>query len=117
MLTVTSPNGCTDTVSHPVCIDSDVSIYAPNAFTPNGNGLNETFLPVGYGLDPEKYQLWIFDRWGNLIFTTTDMNLGWDGRVQGGSEICQIDTYVWKVVASDIAGNYHSLIGAVNLIR
>ncbi len=117
LLTVTTPNGCEDTVSHPVCLDPDVAVYVPNSFTPDGNGSNEVFLPIGTGLDPAKYQLWIFDRWGNQLFTTTDINTGWDGKVQGHNEVCQVDTYVYRIHAWDLSGNPHSLIGAVHLIR
>ncbi|HTF03905.1 MAG TPA: PKD domain-containing protein, partial [Bacteroidia bacterium] len=117
VLTVTTPNGCSDSISHPVCLDPDISIYVPNAFTPNGNGHNDVFLPSTYGVDPAKYQLWIFDRWGNQIFTTTNINEGWDGRANAGTEICQVDTYVWRIVATDIQGNPHALVGSINLIR
>jgi len=116
-LDVQSSNGCTDSATMPICIDPDVSLYVPNAFTPNGNGNNEIFLPVCVGIDPQKYQLWIFDRWGNQIFTTTDVNQGWDGRVQGHPELCQIDTYVWRIYAWDISGSPHNLVGSVSLIR
>jgi gliding motility-associated-like protein len=116
LLTVSTQDGCTDTVSHPVCLDPDVSVYVPNAFTPNADGRNDVFIPQGTGIDPEKYQLWIFDRWGNQIFTTNDMTKGWDGTVNGGS-ICQIDTYVWRIVATDISGKKHTMVGKVSLIR
>lgn len=114
-LDVTSPNGCTASTTDEICIDPDVSIYVPNAFTPNGFGSNEIFIPVCVGVDPQKYQFWIFDRWGNQIFTTTDMNEGWDGKMNGNR--CEIDTYVWKVYAWDINGNAHTMIGGVSLIR
>ncbi len=117
LLNVTSPDGCTDSVSHPVCIDPDVEIYVPNAFTPNGDIHNEIFIPVGTGLDANNYQLWIFDRWGNMIFTTKDMSKGWDGRANGGQDICQADTYVWKISTKDNTGNQHTLVGKVALIR
>jgi gliding motility-associated-like protein len=117
LLTVTSPDGCTDAITHPVCIDPDVSMYVPNAFTPNDDNTNEIFLPIAVGIDPAKYQLWIFDRWGNMIFTTTDLNQGWNGKVQGHDDLCQVDTYVWKVVATDNTGKQYKQVGAVNLIR
>jgi gliding motility-associated-like protein len=117
LLTVTSVDGCTDTVSHDVCIDPDVMIFVPNTFTPNGDNKNETFFPVAIGMDPEQYQMWIFDRWGNMIFYTEDINKGWDGRVMGASDIAQIDTYVWKINVKDITGVQHNLIGHVNLIK
>jgi large repetitive protein len=117
LLTVTSPDGCQDTVSHVVCVEPDVSIYVPNAFTPNEDGTNEIFLPITLGMDPDKFEMWIYDRWGNLIFYTDDINEGWNGKVQGGNEIAQIDTYVWKINAKDLTGISHNLIGHVNLIK
>jgi gliding motility-associated-like protein len=117
LLTVTSADGCVDTVSHPVCIGPDASIYVPNAFTPNGDGKNETFFPVCIGMDPDQFEMWIFDRWGNMIYYTDDLNKGWDGRVQGHSEISQIDTYVWKINAVDLAGTKHNLLGKVSLVK
>jgi gliding motility-associated-like protein len=118
LLTVSTANGCIDTTVHQVCIDPDVSLYVPNAFTPNGDGRNETFFPQGIGIDPDKYELWVFDRWGNLIFYTDDMTKAWDGTVQGkGGDICQEDVYVWTIKCIDLLGKKHNLIGHVSLIR
>jgi gliding motility-associated-like protein len=117
ILEVTSIDGCVDTAMKEICIDPDAVIYVPNAFTPNGDGNNEEFIPVSIGIDPDQYELWIFDRWGNMIFYTDDLNKGWDGRVQGHTEISQIDTYVWKIKAVDITGNKHNLLGKVSLIK
>ncbi len=116
-LEVTSSDGCVDTATQEICIGPDVSIYVPNTFTPNGNGLNDVFIPITIGIDPEQYELWIFDRWGNMIFYTNDLDEGWDGRVQGMTEIVQQDTYVWKIVAKDLVGNQHNLIGHINVIK
>lgn len=116
-LEVSSQNGCTDSVSEIICIDPDVSIYVPNTFTPNDDGINEIFIPVTTGINPDKYEFWVFDRWGNLIFYTDDLNEGWNGRVQGHDKLCQIDTYVWKVKCVDVLDKKHNLIGHVNLIR
>lgn len=116
-LSVISPDGCPADTIEEVCVDPDVTIFVPNAFTPNGNGNNEIFIPLWEGIDPTKYEFWIFDRWGQLIFHSTDVAQGWDGRVNGGSEIAQIDTYVWKLVCTDIMGNQHNMIGHVNLIK
>jgi gliding motility-associated-like protein len=114
---VTSANLCTDTAEAFVCIDPDWSIYFPNAFTPNDDGVNDFFIPLGTGIDEDNYQLWIFDRWGNLIFTTTDFYKGWNGKVEGGKEICQIDTYVWRVKCKDVMGNNHKYYGKVSIIK
>jgi gliding motility-associated-like protein len=117
VLVVTSIEGCHDTTSREVCIDPDAVIYVPNAFTPDGNGTNELFMPVSVGIDPEQFEMWIFDRWGNMIYYTNDLGEGWDGRVQGRTEIAQIDTYVWKINAVDILGKKHNLLGKVSLIK
>jgi gliding motility-associated-like protein len=116
-LEVSSQNGCTDSTSEIICIDPDVSIYVPNTFTPNDDGINETFIPITTGINPDRYEFWVFDRWGNLIFYTDDLNEGWNGRVQGHDKLCQIDTYVWKVKCVDVLDKKHNLIGHVNLIR
>lgn len=116
-LEVTSPDGCVDQDSQVVCIDPDVGIYVPNTFTPNEDGINEEFIPVTVGINPDKYEFWVFDRWGNLIFYTDDLNEGWNGKVMGHDDLCQIDTYVWKIKCVDVLDKKHSLIGHVNLIR
>lgn len=117
VLTVTTINNCIDTSVHEICIDPDVTLFVPNAFTPNGNGRNELFFPQGVGLDPDHFEMWIFDRWGNMIFFTDDMTKGWNGCVQGNTELCQEDTYVWKIKVTDLMGNKHNLIGHVSLIK
>jgi gliding motility-associated-like protein len=116
-LTATSSNGCWDTIIQQVCIDPDVAIYMPNAFTPNGDGLNDYFMPKGTGLDPDNFEIWIFDRWGNMIFNGTDIYKGWDGTVQGHPELSQQDTYVWKIKVGDMNGGRHTYIGSVNMVR
>ncbi|MDQ3110558.1 MAG: PKD domain-containing protein [Bacteroidota bacterium] len=117
VLTATSSNGCLDSTMVNICIDPDVSIYMPNAFTPDGDGVNDYFFPKGLGLDPAKFEMWIFDRWGNLVFHTTDLAQGWDGSVQGHTDLSQQDVYVWKVRVGDLNGGMHSYIGHVSMIH
>ncbi|MFM2016903.1 MAG: hypothetical protein RL007_559 [Bacteroidota bacterium] len=118
VLEVESSNGCTDTAMQEICIDPDVAIFVPNTFTPNEDGSNDVFFPQGVGIDPDQFEMWIFDRWGNLIYYTEDMNDGWNGTVQGKSgQLCQVDTYVWKIKCVDMLGKKHNMLGHVNLIR
>lgn len=117
-LRVTSIDGCRDTAE--VCIEifeEDGSVYIPNTFTPNGNGLNELFLPVGTGINPNEYHFMIFDRWGMLIWETRTWGEGWNGVPKGASSIAQIDTYVWKIACKDNLGHNIARIGHVNLIK
>lgn len=117
-LIITNSFGCTDTAYGPVEIIPEYVIYAPNAFTPtNNDGINDTFMPRGIGIDPDNFEMTIFDRWGNAIYKTTDINRGWDGRANGGDKIAQIDVYVWKIVTKDFRGDTHEYIGHVTLIK
>jgi gliding motility-associated-like protein len=115
-LIVTNQYGCVDDTTVEVIVEPEFTFFIPNAFTPNGDGVNDFFFGTGIGIT--KYQIWIFDRWGNLIFTSNDINEGWDGSVQGkGGDICQIDTYVWKVALTDVFDKRHKYIGKVSIIK
>jgi large repetitive protein len=116
-LTVTSDNGCIDSVNHTVIISPEFVIYVPNAFTPNADELNETFFPKGVGIDTDHYQMWIYDRWGNQIFTTTDWAKGWDGKVQGHNNLVEEDVYVWKIKLKTWKGEKKSYVGHVTVVR
>ena len=117
LLTVTSTNGCRDSVMHPICIQPEFDFYAPNTFTPNGDGINDEWFPKGIGISLNDYDMMIFDRWGNLLYETHTWGQGWDGRANGGSNIAQIDTYVWKVNLLDVFGNKHQYIGHCNIVK
>ena len=116
-LTVSTASGCSATVVKPVVINEDYAIYVPNAFSPNGDGVNEIFKAEGEGI--KDFKLYIFDRWGLLIFYSDDINKGWDGRVQGTGSVdpVQEDVYVWKIEATDYAKKGHKLHGTVTLLK
>jgi gliding motility-associated-like protein len=61
--------------------------------------------------------MYIFDRWGNQIFMTTDMNEGWNGRVKGVGAIVQQDVYVYKIYTKDLLRNDHSYIGTITVVK
>ena len=114
-LIVANASGCKDTITKDVKIDPVFTFYAPNCTTPNGDGKNEQFLPIGTGWDNNSYDLWIFDRWGNMFFHTTNPNQGWNGTKH--NEIVQEDTYVWKVDLKDVFGKMHEYHGQVSVVR
>jgi gliding motility-associated-like protein len=106
--------GCTDTMVIPVEVRPEFRFFVPNTFTPNGDGLNDVFIPAIMGVS--DYHLMIFDRWGELIFETYDVNTGWDGRYKGNK--CQEDVYVWKIEYVNVVnGEKNKVIGHVNLVR
>lgn len=114
-LRVETANGCWDTTQACVEIYPETSLYIPNAFTPNGGGPNEIFLPVGLGITNDRYSFMVFDRWGMLIYETHTWGEGWDGTFKGNK--CQEDVYVWKLSCIDTQSQQHNLIGHVSLIR
>jgi gliding motility-associated-like protein len=114
--TVTNMYGCTDVAYGTVDVVPEYVLYAPNAFTPgNHDGLNDMFMPTGLGIDPNHFEMSIYDRWGNQIFKTTDVAKGWDGTANGGSKVAQIDVYVWKITAK--RGENHRYVGHVTIVK
>lgn len=117
-LIVQNQYGCMDTTVSLVRIKGIFTFYVPNAFTPNEDGLNSAFTPMGVGVDKMEYEFWIFDRWGNLIWHTNTWGEGWDGRANGGSTVSQMDTYVWKVhVKEQDSNRRHDYIGHVTIVK
>jgi len=108
-LRVENQFGCEDSTQKKVRVKDVYTFFAPNSFTPDGDGINDVFLPQGHAIDMNEYTLYIFDRWGELIFETNDYYEGWDGTLNGTP--VQIDTYVWKVDLQDLFGANHKYIG------
>lgn len=109
--------GCKHKAIHEIIINDIFTFYAPNTFTPNQDNMNDIFLPIGVGWNPDKYQLNIFDRWGNNCFSTKDANIGWDGKANNGTEPAQIDTYIWKVELIDVFDKKHKFIGSITILK
>ena len=116
-LIITNQYGCQDSTTLPIIVHPDYAVFIPNTFTPNGDGTNDLFFPQGVGVNPEKFSMYIFDRWGNLIYTTETWPGGWDGTVQGTGRLCPIDTYVYKITTVNPDGGRKIYIGQINLIK
>ncbi len=102
------------------CVNSDqITIYVtseiwiPNAFTPDGDGINDLFMLKTFRI--EELELYIFDRWGELLFQTTDKTQGWDGTYKGNP--VKTEAYVWKIKYKDINGKPGKRYGTITLIR
>lgn len=106
--------GCPDTLCQPVVATSDPNIYAPNAFTPDGDDVNENFLPVLNGFDNWRYHFYVFDRWGEVIHESRDRYAPWDGTCKG--KPVKSDVYVWKVVLNR-NGDERVYYGHVTVVR
>lgn len=109
--------GCSDTASENIQVKPEFTIYTPNTFTPNNDGKNDVFIPLGTGITVNNFELFIFDRWGDEIFRSTNLSYGWDGKANNGQFMAQQDTYVWKINLVDINGIKHRFVGHINLIR
>lgn len=115
MQVVENNSGCADTLYQLVEIKDEFGFHAPNAFTPNGDGVNDVFIPVIYGI--QDYHLRIFDRWGEVVFETHDKTQGWNGVVYHKKVPAKMDAYTYKVDAVDHLGNNRLFIGQVILVR
>lgn len=112
LLKGTNTYGCTGTDTVCVMVTKDWDVFVPNAFTPNGDGYNDVFIPSGYGL--AEIHLTIFDRWGNLIFRSHGEVIGWDGKRKG--QLCKQDVYVYQAEIVTMAGNTVKRTGHVTLL-
>lgn len=110
-LTVTDTNGCVDTAVIYITILDNVLI--PNVFSPNGDGINDVFRILGGGF--EEFKLSIYNRWGELMFETDNVNIGWDGRTSAGLEASP-GTYYFILVAKSKSKDY-STTGYLTLLK
>lgn len=106
--------GCKDTLKKEVQVLPEFMFYVPNTFTPNDDGKNDVFKPSGSGI--MKYEMKIFDRWGELLFMTSDFNTGWDGKTSSG-KFAETGVYVAKFHVEGYQGTVLNPISQVNLIR
>ncbi|MBE2246702.1 MAG: PKD domain-containing protein, partial [Candidatus Competibacteraceae bacterium] len=114
-LTVTNQFGCTDQAVNCLYIYPDMYVYIPNAFTPNGDKTNDVFTIEGIGI--KAVDLEIFDRWGNTIFHSPQLSVGWTGHHQATDEEVMQGVYVYKAIVTDFGDQTHEFMGRVTLLR
>ncbi|TNE54434.1 MAG: gliding motility-associated C-terminal domain-containing protein [Bacteroidetes bacterium] len=102
--------------SNEICVIMEPRVYIPNTFSPNEDGINEVFLPVVYKLVVDDYELAILDRWGQRIFRSKDLAIGWDGSLENGMK-CQDGIYQYVMKFKDGGGQEVIRRGFVNLSR
>ena len=111
-------NGCTDTICKTVNLKDDFIFYIPNGFTADGNSKNDQFGPIMKGAHENDYSMTIYNRWGELIFESSDINSRWDGKHMVTGNLCPLGVYVWKIQLRDIINQEDkSFIGNVTLVR
>lgn len=97
--------------------DCEQKIYIPNCFTPNGDGENDLFFPQGYSIDWNTLEMCIYNRWGEQLYFTNDVNKGWDGTNKKSNKLCPLGVYAWLILVKDVYGNDIKLTGTVTLLR
>lgn len=106
--------GCADTTSRALDVKPSFAVFVPNSFTPNGDGVNDGWFAKGVGIS--DFFIAVYDRWGHILFQTTDINQPWDGHTKGSDNIIKQDVYVWKATVTDVFNKTHDLAGTVSLI-
>ncbi|MBN2682565.1 MAG: PKD domain-containing protein [Bacteroidales bacterium] len=122
-LIVATQFGCRDTTTGKVIIRDEFTFYAPSAFTPSGTiPKNKFFYVVGNGISEEDFGMYIYDRWGELVYSTdkysneTPWQYGWNGLVKE-NKLAASGVYTWLVIYRDENGIQHQEAGAVTLLR
>jgi FOG: PKD repeat len=114
-LYVSNESGCIDSSYLTVKVfKTDPRVFVPSAFTPNDDGLNDQFRPIAVGISKIEY-FRVFNRWGELVFSTTVNGKGWDGKIAGKPQ--GSGTFVWVVRGLDYLGKQFFAKGTVTLIR
>jgi gliding motility-associated-like protein len=113
-LVATNQNGCKDTACKQVTLfDEPVDVFVPNAFTPNGDNVNEYFFPVGIGIT--DYTMEIFDRWGEKIYSDNSSGKGWDGNYR--QQLAPVGIYVYVIRVNFRNEDWKELKGHIALVR
>lgn len=98
-----------------ICVEvtTNYNVYIPNIFTPNEDGMNDVFLVYGTGLT--KFEMTIFDRWGEKLFVSKDQLTGWDGTYKG--KLSKNDVYPYMIQYTSLDGQKHTKTGHVTLMK
>ncbi len=114
-----SSNGyCVDTTYRYVNIDPMLLVYVPNSFTPGMNGINDYFFPQGEGIELESYDMFIYDRWGKMVWQTGNYSKKWDGTNMFSLKQVPVGTYVYFIKFREYADlDRHEYKGVVHVIR
>jgi gliding motility-associated-like protein len=109
-------NGCIDSITQTFELNDDLKVNVPNSFTPNGDGLNDEFIPIFNMANSVKaYRFEVYNRWGQIVFESNDITVGWDGKYKG--KICQTGTYNWIVYYQDYDKNPYNINGHTTLLK
>ncbi len=112
VIAVKNGNSAITSMSNETEVTPTMYIYVPNSFTPNGDGLNDLFFVQGEAI--QTFTMQVFNRWGDLIFESNDVNSGWDGKFNG--KLVPQGAYVYKLSASSVTGRRTTKEGTINVL-
>ena len=113
LLVVIDQNGCKDSSYSRIEVKPAVNLFVPNAFSPNGDGINDDFQ--AYSMNLVKINTRIFDRWGVIVAEWNDLHGSWDGTAK--AKPAPSDVYIYRIDYTDINGKEDVLFGHVSLVR
>ena len=105
--------GCLDSIKKPIEIEEEYYVYIPNAFTPDGGRINETFRASTIGI--KSLKIIICNRWGQIVFSSEDQYFKWDGTLDG--KICPDGLYTYKVSCISNSNRYLDFLGHIALLK
>ncbi len=113
-LTATNDIGCSSEIIKTVQINPEYTFFIPDAFSPNGDGLNDVFLPQGKRIS--SFEMQVLDRWGGVIFESESIDLGWDGNNYSGEKLDD-GIYLYQIILYDVNERLWVYNGELSLMR
>jgi gliding motility-associated-like protein len=118
ILVVSNSNNCYDSAKQIIRVIPTFEFWTPNAFTPDGDGTNDNFFGKGVGFRTDNFEMFVYDRWGKLIFSKTGYDeVGWDGTYNNNGKVCEQGVYTFLINLTEVGGIKHVYKGVTTLIR
>jgi gliding motility-associated-like protein len=117
LLTIKNTFGCMSNYSNTISVKLKDLYFIPTAFSPNGDGKDDYFGPVGNDLNPDGFNFMIYNKTGKLVFETNSLNVKWDGKIKGTNTAAPPDIYFWKIRMKDKNDNLQERAGFVTLLK
>ncbi|MDD3875958.1 MAG: PKD domain-containing protein [Bacteroidales bacterium] len=116
-LAIENSFGCKNEITKSIIFSNIFDLMAPNAFSPDGDGLNDYFIPRALEVMDISFEMFIYERGGNLIYNTKNKTQPWDGRIGNNGQIPDNGTFIWIVLIQDANGKIHKYAGNVSIIK
>ncbi len=107
--------GCYDSTQVCLDVENEFAFYIPNSFSPDGDNINDEFY--GVGINIQEFNMQIYDRWGNLVFYSDDIEKHWDAKINGSEERVQADVYVYIIKIKDNKKKVHKYLGDITIMK